>query len=89
MVLPPDYLTFRTPGRDYSTLTLMERAFVIRLRHEPDLQNGRIEGRIEHIDSGRVAHFQTVEELLDFLVASLTHVNVQVAAADEPHRPDT
>ena len=42
-------------------------AFVLQLRPETDVAAGRFEGRVEHVASGRVAHFHSVEELLAFI----------------------
>jgi hypothetical protein len=49
----------------------MQGDFVIQLRPSKDLAAGQFEGRVEHIDSGRSAHFHSVEELLAFLAAQL------------------
>ena len=50
----------------------MRRDFVIQLRPDTDVRAGQFEGRIEHIDSGRSAHFRTIEELLAFVAQSVT-----------------
>jgi hypothetical protein len=47
----------------------MQGDFVIQLRPSADVAGGHFEGRVEHIDSGRSAHFHSVEELLAFLAA--------------------
>lgn len=44
---------------------------MIQLRPATDLSTGQFEGRVEHIDTGRSAHFHSVEELLTFLAAQL------------------
>jgi len=44
---------------------------VIQLRPNTDFPSGQFEGRVEHIDTGRSAHFQSVEELLTFLAAQV------------------
>ena len=49
-------------------------AFVIQLREETNVVAGRVEGRIEHIASTRVARFNSVEELLSFIASVLTEV---------------
>ncbi|HTT63944.1 MAG TPA: hypothetical protein VMG35_18965 [Bryobacteraceae bacterium] len=54
----------------------MQRDFVIQIRPDADVRAGQLEGRVEHIDSGRSSHFKSVEELVAFLTAML--------AADEP-----
>lgn len=43
-----------------------ERAFVLQFHREADLKIGRFLGRIEHVSSGRVGHFQSPEELVAF-----------------------
>jgi hypothetical protein len=40
------------------------RAFVVQLHVETDLERGECLGRLEHVISGKVAHFQSREELL-------------------------
>lgn len=49
----------------------MQRDFVIQLHPDADVQAGQFAGRIEHIDSGRSAHFRTIEDLLAFIALSL------------------
>jgi hypothetical protein len=46
----------------------MQRDFVVQIRPETDVRGGQFEGRVEHIDSGRSAHFRTVEDLVAFVV---------------------
>jgi hypothetical protein len=50
----------------------MQGDFVIQLRPTTDLASGQFHGRVEHIDSGRSAHFHSVEELLAFLASHAT-----------------
>jgi hypothetical protein len=47
------------------------RAFLVQLRTDADLSLGRIVGRVEHVQSGDAAHFQSIEELLGFMAALL------------------
>ena len=47
------------------------RAFVLQFHREADLKAGRCLGRIEQVVSGKVGHFQSVEELLAFLTERL------------------
>lgn len=47
------------------------RAFVLQFHREADLKTGRCLGRIEQVVSGKVGHFQSVEELLTFLIERL------------------
>ena len=42
-------------------------AFVVQLRTSTDFDHGRIEGRVEHIESGGSAHFGSANELVDVL----------------------
>jgi len=42
------------------------RAFVIQFRIDSDLAAGGCCGRIEHVTSGRVTHFTSLDELLGF-----------------------
>ncbi|MGH8566049.1 MAG: hypothetical protein ACREXW_18975 [Gammaproteobacteria bacterium] len=48
-----------------------ERAFVLQFHREADLGAGRFLGRIEHVASGRVGHFQALEELVAFVAEYL------------------
>ena len=47
------------------------RAFVLQFRAEADVQQGRFDGRIEHVVSGQTAHFHSIEELVEFLAQAL------------------
>ena len=47
------------------------RAFVLQFHREADLKTGRCLGRIEQVVSGKVGHFQSLEELLAFLTERL------------------
>jgi hypothetical protein len=42
-------------------------AFVIQLQPETDIPNGRFEGRVEHVASGRATRFHSLSELIAFL----------------------
>jgi hypothetical protein len=44
------------------------RAFVVQLHRDADIEHGEFRGRIEHIVSFEATHFVTVEELLAFMV---------------------
>jgi hypothetical protein len=48
------------------------RAFVVQIHREADVAQDDVRGRVEHIVSGQVAHFGTVEELVQFIVQVLT-----------------
>jgi len=50
------------------------RAFVLQFRAEADVQQGRFDGRIEHVVSGQTAHFHSLEELVEFLTQVLPPV---------------
>ncbi len=54
------------PPRDESRLS-PHRAFVIQLREQADVEQGRWIGRVEHVTSGRATHFQSLEELVGFV----------------------
>jgi hypothetical protein len=58
----------------------MQRDYVIQLRPDSDVRAGRFEGRIEHIDSGRSAHFRTIEDLLAFVARS---IDLEAACSEE------
>ena len=45
----------------------MKRAFVIRLTLEAEPANGKFEGRVEEVDTGRTAKFLEVDDFLAFL----------------------
>ncbi len=45
-----------------------ERAFVLQLRGDADLEHGDFRGRIEHLASMHAAHFESIEELQLFIV---------------------
>jgi hypothetical protein len=56
-------------------------AFVTQFRPETELEEGRFEGRVEHVASSRAAHFHS----LDGLVAFMAQVLSEVRAASEAH----
>ncbi len=47
------------------------RAFVLQFRQQADVNEGCVDGRIEHITSGRAGLFHTLEELMSFIGDSL------------------
>ena len=53
------------------------QAFVVQFGRETDLESGRLAGRVEHVVSGKVTRFQSLDEL----VAFMTEVLRTVAAA--------
>jgi hypothetical protein len=57
------------------------QAFVVQLRRETVGDTGRIAGRVEHVVSGKVARFQSLDELMAFMIEVLREV------AETTHRP--
>ena len=53
------------------------RAFVVQFRAQPTGASPPYEGRVEHLVSGQVARFHSLEELLAFMVRVLTDVEEQ------------
>jgi hypothetical protein len=53
------------------------RAFVVQFRARPTGAPWCWEGRVEHVVSGQVARFQSMEELLAFMSRVLTDVHEQ------------
>ena len=51
----------------------MRRAFVLRLTPEARPVEGKFQGRVEEVDSGRNVKFGTIEEFLNFLQQCLDH----------------
>ena len=43
------------------------RAFVVQLAAEAELEQGAISGRVEHVASMKAAHFHSLEELVSFM----------------------
>jgi hypothetical protein len=48
-------------------LSSMLRAFVVQLDSDANVSEGRLVGRAEHVRTGEVAHFKSLEELLRFV----------------------
>lgn len=46
----------------------VERAFVVQLHATAVVGQGQLTGRVENVLSGRAAHFDTLDELLAFMV---------------------
>jgi hypothetical protein len=64
-----------------STLPLpTNRAFVVQFRAQPSGAPLGWEGRVEHVVSGQVTHFHSLEELLAFLARVLTAVQERPGA---------
>jgi hypothetical protein len=49
----------------------VQRAFVVQLHATAVVAQGQLSGRVEHVLSGQVAHFHTLDELLAFIVRVL------------------
>jgi hypothetical protein len=45
-----------------------DRAFVVQLRWDAAVEQKDFRGRVEHLNSMQAAHFESVEELLAFIV---------------------
>jgi len=50
------------------------RAFVVQFRAQPTETSAAYEGRVEHLLSGQVGRFHSLEELLAFMVRVLSEV---------------
>jgi len=55
------------PDDETRSTVPMEWAFVVHLRPGTLPEEGRVAGRVEHVSSGRSAHFESLPELLAFL----------------------
>jgi hypothetical protein len=53
------------------------RAFVVQFRAQPTEASWPYEGRVEHLVSGQVARFHSLEELLAFMVGVLAAIPAQ------------
>ena len=51
--------------------TPINGAFVLKLGLESEVTQGKVEGTVEHIESGRTLRFQSLNELLGFLTEEL------------------
>ncbi len=49
-----------------------KRAFVVQLHAEAQIEQGQFKGRVEHLVSGQAAHFESLEELVAFIVRVVT-----------------
>jgi hypothetical protein len=54
-----------------------DRVFVVQFRAQSAGASSSYDGRIEHLVSGQVARFQSLEELLSFMIRVLTEVQGQ------------
>ncbi len=48
-----------------------DRAFVVQIRADADLSRGDVRGRIEHVTSGSVTVFESLEQLLGSMRAAV------------------
>ena len=64
-------------------MTAADRAFVLRFRADTDPTLERVEGRIEHVVSGRCVRFGTTAEMLEFIRRMLAE---PPDGAEEPSR---
>ena len=68
-------------------------SFVIKFRPDTDPAQGRLDGRIEHVASGKTIRFRSFEELVEFLQSVLTQVREEFQQADtiaeEVVKPET
>jgi hypothetical protein len=51
-----------------------EQAFVIQFGRETVVDTGRLAGRVEHVVTGKVARFQSLDELVAFMTEVLRTV---------------
>jgi hypothetical protein len=56
------------------------RVFVVQFRAQPTGASSSYDGRVEHLVSGQVARFHSLEELLGFMVSVLADVQEQPGA---------
>jgi hypothetical protein len=49
----------------------VSRAFVVQFQADTAVEHGRLAGRVEHVVSGQVAAFQSLEMLLAFIAEVL------------------
>jgi len=57
-------------------------AFVVQLRTATDFGANHVEGRIEHIASGRTAHFESASELLVAIERMWTNALTNIPARE-------
>ena len=57
-----------------------DRVFVVQFRIQPTGAPSPYDGRVEHLVSGQVARFHSLEELLAFMIRVLAEVQQQADA---------
>lgn len=65
--------------RTFAPRLLPRAAFVVQLGSGTDLTTGAAAGRVEHVFSGRAAHFHSTDELLAFIQCNLEQEGVDHA----------
>jgi hypothetical protein len=55
------------PKMPLNRLSSMLRAFVVQFGADVNVSEGRLAGRAEHVRTGEVTHFKSLEELLRFV----------------------
>jgi hypothetical protein len=64
-----------SPALESGTISI-HRSLVIRLYHAADLRSGKISGLVEHVVSGEVKEFSSVNELISSIGALLRIADV-------------
>ena len=59
-----------------------KRAFVVQIHSDAEVEQGQWQGRVEHIVSYRATRFQSLEELLAFMVKVLNESAQQEQMAE-------
>jgi len=71
------------PALQHESPLSPQRAFVVQFHTDTALEQWHLEGRVEHIVSGQVGHFHSLDELLRFIA------QVLAAVRDPPHSTPT
>jgi hypothetical protein len=64
-----------------------QRAFVAQMQAGTNVEQGRLWGRVEHIVSGQVAHFQSMAELVTCITQVLSSATEASESSVESHAP--
>jgi|GEM_PF-2828237 len=75
-LLPQPVYEHQTLTQGPSTLPLWG-AFVVQFSGAANVTAGQWVGRVEHVRSGQVTHFQSVDDLLTFIARVLTDRHLQ------------
>jgi len=51
-----------------------KRAFVVQIHADAKVEQGKWQGRVEHLESYQATRFQSLEELLAFMASVLTEI---------------